>query len=83
MGKLHSDNNPILVNATGPVEFRVTIPYAKLAVSGSGVLKSWLGTTWDDGTAFTETSTITSPGRYQVTLDAPGNVAVQEIDEKP
>lgn len=68
----------ILANATGPEEFRVTKAPALLAVSTSGTLKSWDGTTWDAGVAFTESQTITAPGRYQVTLGSAGNCAVQE-----
>ena len=80
VSELQTDNEPLLVNATGPVAFRVTRAPALLAVSGAGTLKSWDGTTWDAGIAFTETQTITAPGRYQVTLDAAGNCAVQESE---
>ena len=72
------DNDPILVASAGPQEFRVSYPWARLSVSGSGTLESWDGTTWDAGIAFTASSTITSPGRYRITLDAPGNATVQE-----
>ena len=75
-----TDNEPLLVNATGPVEFRVTYPPALLAVSGAGTLKSWDGTAWDAGIAFTESQVITGPGRFQITLDSAGNVAVQESE---
>ena len=78
MPNIHKDTIPLLAGATGPVEFRTAQANARLAVSGSGTLKSWDGTTWDAGIAFTETQTITSPGRYQLTLDAPGNASVQE-----
>ena len=69
---------PLLSNATGPVDFRVTSAPALMAVSGAGTLKSWDGTAWDAGIAFTESQTITAPGWYQITLDAAGNAAVEE-----
>jgi len=73
-----SDANKLLDNAAGPVTFRTTEPFARLAVDGSGTLKSWEGNAFDAGTTFTESQTITSPGLYQLTLDAPGYATVQE-----
>ncbi len=78
MSSLHSDNKPILAGDAGPKIFRTSKPNARLAVSGSGILQSWEGTTWDVGVAFTESSTITSQGTFRITLDAPGNASVQE-----
>jgi hypothetical protein len=68
----------ILVNATGPVEFRVERAPARMAVSGSGLLESWTGTDWDDGIAFDGSKTITSPGLYRLTLDVAGNASIQD-----
>ena len=78
MSSLHGDNKPILSNETGPKMFRTRKPHARLAVSGSGTLHSWDGVTWDAGIAFTESSTITSTGTFQITLDAAGNASIQE-----
>jgi len=64
-----SDANKLLDNAAGPVTFRTTEPFARLAVDGNA---------FDAGTTFTESQTITSPGLYQLTLDAPGYATVQE-----
>jgi hypothetical protein len=72
-----SDADAILVNASGPVVFRVSHAPARLCVSQAGTLKSWDGTAWDAGTTFTESQTITSPGQFQITLDVAGNVSVQ------
>jgi hypothetical protein len=72
------DSDKILDNATGPAEFRTTVPNARLAVSGSGTLKSWNGNAFDAGVTFTETQTITGVGRFQVSLDSAGYVSVQE-----
>jgi len=72
-----NDNRPLLVDATGPVEFRTDKPFTRLSVSQAGTLKSWDGTTWDVGVAFTESQTINPPGRYQLTLDVAGNAAIQ------
>lgn len=74
----HQDIVKLLDNATGPVEFRITQSFSRMAVSGSGVLKAWTGEGWDSGTSFTGTETITSPGRYQLTLDVPGYASIQE-----
>jgi hypothetical protein len=76
--KRNSDSKPILDNAAGPVEFRVTSAPARLAVSGSGTLKSWTGNAFDAGVTFTESQTITAPGRYELTLDVAGYATVQE-----
>lgn len=73
-----SDTNKVLDNETGPKEFRVEHAPAKMAVSGAGTLKSWTGQDWDAGVAFTESQTITAPGRYQITLNLAGYAAVQE-----
>ena len=78
MSKLHSDTVSILVNETGPKEFRTSLPAARMAVSGAGTLKSWTGNDWDAGVAFTESQTINPAGRYQITLDAAGYASVQE-----
>lgn len=72
------DSETLLDNVTGPKQFRVTYAPAKLAVSGSGTLKSWNGNAFDAGETFTVTSTITAPGLYEITLDAPGYAAIQE-----
>jgi len=75
---LLSDAVKILDNETGPVEFRITRAFARLAVSGAGTLKSWQGNAFDAGTAFTESQTITSPGRYEITLGGAGYATIQE-----
>jgi hypothetical protein len=77
----HSDSDKLLDNATGPVEFRVNRAPARLAVSGSGTLKSWQGNAFDAGTTFTESQVITGPGRYELTLDSAGYATVQESPE--
>lgn len=75
---LNHDTAALLDNEAGPAEFRVTRAPARLAVSGSGTLKSWTGNAFDAGVAFTESQTITAPGRYEITLDAAGYATVQE-----
>jgi hypothetical protein len=78
MSNFHSDNVKLLDNSAGPVEFRTTQPFARLAVSGSGTLYAWTGQDWDTGTTFTGSETITAPGQFKLTLDAPGYASVQE-----
>ena len=78
MTDLHEDSVPLLSAAAGPKVFRITNAPARLAVSGSGTLESWDGTTWDSGLTFTRSQAIMAPGRYRITLDAPGNASIQE-----
>jgi hypothetical protein len=78
MSSLHSDNKNILTNEAGPIVFRTHKPFARLAVTQTGVLKSWAGDKWDAGVAILESSTITSPGSFQITLDAAGDASIQE-----
>lgn len=78
MDKLHQDTVKLLDNETGPVSFRVSIAPAKLAVSGSGTLKTWQGNAWDAGETFSGSSVISAPGHYQITLDSAGYATVQE-----
>jgi len=75
---LLTDADLILDNETGPVEFRTTRANARLAVSAAGTLKSWQGNAFDAGVAFTESQTITSPGRFEITLGGAGYATVQE-----
>ena len=78
MSSLHSDNKPILEASAGPKIFRVTRSNVRLAVSGPGILEPWDGVTWAPAIAFAESSTISSPGTFRLTLDAPGNASIQE-----
>ena len=75
---VRSDSKAILDNETGPVSFRTTRPFAKLSISGSGTLQSWTGKDWDPGLAISESSTLTSPGTYRLTLDLAGSASVNE-----
>jgi len=73
-----NDVTPLLDNAAGPKEFRVTYAPARLAVDGPGTIKSWQGNAFDAGETFTESGTILAPGLYELTLDGAGYATVQE-----
>lgn len=78
MSTTKSDSNRILDNEAGPVRFRTNKPNVKLSVSGPGTLQSWTGQGWDVGVVFAESSTITSPGTFQITLDSAGYASINE-----
>lgn len=74
-----SDRDPILDNAAGPTEFRVSYPYARLSVDGPGTLKSWDGNSFSDGETFLTSGVIIATGLYEITLDGAGYASLNEF----